>query len=279
MKTVIRQIACWTLLLAGVSCARQPKTELTEQNYLREDSILWAQYDADIMELSEQQSSGAIDQETARANWKEIYENASQKNVELALKYATVPSGLRRVYMLRSKIAKETLEEKLATLPDSLKESKYAQYVRRYIDTRQLTAGDPYLPFACQTPEGEAFDWGTLKGKHFLLLYDGLVCMGENGRNYLNELLDNNDNDRFGIVVYLKCSNAEEMAQYRKLFPRLILISDFQPEGNPMTIAYNCQATPTCFMIDDEGRIRIVSEGLDPTQFDAYLQDNGCHKK
>lgn len=265
-----------SLLLVITSCTQWVSTEITESKYLKEDSVLWMQFEIDSEKLSQKYQSGNVSKDSMYKAWDELYQKASKKNVELALKYVTVPSGLQRMYMVRDDIAKDLLEEKLSILPDSLKDNKYAQYIRKYIDATQVEAGNLFVPFECKTPDGKSFDWNTLKGKHFLLVFDGLYCMGKSGRGYLKEMLEKTDRNQFELIVYLKCRTLEDFKEEAGKFSQFKLISDFHPEGSPMNILYKCQATPTCFMIDRYGTLQFVSNGVNPEKFDDYLQNNGC---
>lgn len=254
----------------------QTDVEISEQNYLREDSLLWTQYNLEYDSLEQIYQSGSIDEDFFNYAMEELFQKANLKNVELALKYVTTPSGLHRMYMVREYVSKDILVKKLSILPDSLRKSQYAQYIRRYIDTEQLKVSDHYVPFVSQTAEGINFNWEDLKGKHFLLIFDGLYCMGPNGRMYLQELLEKTSRERFEIVIYIKCKNLQKLIEEQKKFSQFKLISDFQPEGNPMNIIYNCQGTPTCFMVDESGVLQLYSFGINSEQIDEYLKTNGC---
>lgn len=275
-KTIFKRIAGGYFLLACILCPLQLRAQISERNYLKDDSVLWNRFDIDCDLLYKKHQSGAINDDSLSRAWEELYDIVCQKNVDLALKYATVPSGLHRVYMVRDQIAKSLLEEKLSILPDSLKDNKYADYIRKYIDSRQIKTGEQYIPFECQTADGNKFDWKLLSGKSFLLVFDGLYCMGENGRNYLEELMKKADNDKFQLIVYIKCRNLESLAEEQKKFPQFKLISDFQQEGSTMNIVYNCQASPTCFMIDHSGKLQFSLVGVEPKQINEYLEDNAC---
>lgn len=271
-------------VLLGMMCLTQctqpvdTKTEISESNYLKEDSILWAQYEVCNEELLQKFQKDSISEDSLHKAWEKLYQKASRKNIELALEYVTVPSGLQRLYMVRNEVPKERLTEKLSILPDSLQENKYAQYIRKYIKTSQKKVGDIFEPFECVCPDGESFNWNRLKGKHVLLIFDGLYCMGKNGRDYLEDMLRKTNSNQLEVIVYLKCKNMDRLKEEAEKFPKFKLISDFQPEGSPMNILYKCQASPTCFMIDQQGKIHFISEGLAPEKFKSYLQSNGCYE-
>lgn len=273
----IQALVCLAFLSAVLPAyMRAAQAEISELNYLREDSILWRQYEADCERLFQTSHEGSVGEEDVNVAWEELYGKASKRNVDLALRYATVPSGLRRLYMVRHLVAKDQLAEKLSNLPDSLMHNKYAGYIRDYISVEQKKAGDVFEPFECFSGDGSRFDWGALTGKHCLLIFDGLYCMGERGRGYLKDLQAKADSSQFQIVIYVKSKDIGRLKEEEKKFPQFKLVSDFQPEGSPMNILYNCQASPTCFMIDSFGKICFVTEGLEAEKLDAYLLRSGC---
>lgn len=262
------------ILLASFTAKKD--TPITEANYLREDSLLWDGYGKDVSAIYQLMEKHPEKADSLEKVLPLLYFKASIKNVELALKYFTVPSGLQRIYMVRDCIGKKTLKHVLNALPDTLQNNLYTGYIRNYVETHQLSEGDRYVTFDSQTISGEKFDWKSVEKKNLLLLYDGLGCMGKQGRDYLKELLDKTDRKDLEIVVFCVVSNLETLKKLQEQYPDFTLISDFQMEGNPMNIVYNAQSRPTCFMIDREGIIQVRSEALNPKRFEAYLKSDGC---
>ena len=266
------------LFLLLTSFTAEKDTHITEANYLTEDSQLWQDYEKNASATYRLMKEHPEKNDSLENVLSLLYSKAAIKNVELALKYSAVPSGLQRVYMLRDMIGKVTLKNVLNALPDTLQNTSYANYIHNYIETHQLTEGDQYVTFETQTASGEKFDWESMENKNLLLLYDGLSCMGKYGRDYLKGLLDKTDRKDLEIVVYCCISNLEDLKELQKQYPDFTLISDFQTEGNPMNIVYNAQARPTCFMIDRRGTIQIRCEGLDQKRFEDFLESDGCLK-
>jgi hypothetical protein len=58
-----------------------------------------------------------------------IYETASRGDRELAMKYATVPSGLQRLFMVRLDIPKDTLRSIYENLPNKMRHSQYGKNI------------------------------------------------------------------------------------------------------------------------------------------------------
>ena len=266
------------LFLLLTSFTPETDTLITEADYIREDSLLWYGYEEDASAIYRLMETHPEKTDSLESELRLLYSKASIKNVELALKYFTVPSGLQRIYMVRDYLGKETLKNVLNALPDTLQNNHYAGYLRNYVEARQLTEGDRYVAFDSRTASGEQFDWKGVEKKNLLLLYDGLSCMGKGGRDYLKELLDKTDRNDLEIVVFCLVSGLENLKKLQEQYPDFTLISDFQMEGNPMNIIYNAQARPTCFLIDRKGIIQVRSGGLNPERFEAYLKSDGCLK-
>ena len=262
-----------------MSCRSTGKLIISEENYLEADRQLWKNYEQAGTAIVMQQRTHPELKDSLNNVLQQALERVQADNADLAVRYATVPSALHRVYMVRGEVGKDRLKKVLARLPDSLKNNVYAGYIRRYIETKQLVKGDKYVSFDCQTASGEKYDWGALANKNVLLLFDGLECMGQMNRDYLRNLSAKTDRCDLEILVYRKCSSLEELKKDQEMYPYCTLVSDFQIEGNPMNIIYNSQATPTCFLIDRDGVIREISMGLDSDGFDRFLRADGCLKE
>lgn len=264
------------ILLTSFSIGKNES--ITDADYLREDSLLWCDYVRGVNAINNLIEIHPEKSDSLKQILPLLYYKASIKNVALALEYFDTPNGLKRVYMVRNSVGKSTLNDILKALPKTLKNNPYAVSICNYVETRQLVEGDKYITFDCQTASGKQFDWESLSHKNVLLLYDGLMCMGESGRDYLKELLNKTDRKDFEIVVFCLTSSLENLKNLQNLYPDFILISDFQIDGNPMNIIYNAQSTPTCFMISREGIIKVISVGLNPDRFETHLTSDGCLK-
>lgn len=261
-----------------VSFTVENDTRITEANYLKEDSLLWQGYGKDVQSIYQLMEKYPEKRDSLEKVLPLLYYKASIKNVELALKYFTVPSGLQRIYMVRNMVGKGILKNVLNALPDTLQNNPYADHIRNYVEAHQLEEGDMYAVFDSRTASGEMFDWTSIEKKNLLLLYGGLGCMGKSGRDYLKELQNKTDRQDLDIIVFCLTPNPESLKELQEQYPDFTLISDFQMEGNPMNIIYNAQSTPTCFLIDRKGIIQVRSEGLDPKRIEDYLKADGCLK-
>ena len=73
-------------------------------------------------------------------------------------------------------------------------------------------------------------------------------------------------------MVYLPVEAPEWMEKFRVRFPcDYGFVSDFRGGFSPMKIRYGAQTTPTCFLVDPRGVIRVKSAGLAPERYEAEL--------
>lgn len=246
--------------------------EITEANYLREDSVLWGKFYAEYDVMQKLWQDFPEKRDSLQAAYEEMYESASRENRRLAMKYASVPSGLQRLYMVRLELPKDTVRRVFDRLPDNMKESFYGECIKKHLDTVQVEEGDSLLRFYCIDDKGMDFDWSVTDGKKVLLLYGGLGCMGESGRKYLQSLYDSIPRDKFLIIVYHPCSSLENLRKVREVYPsEFVFISDFLQNASPMKIVYGTQATPTCFLFDEQHILKVKSVGIDEKRFNQYL--------
>ena len=262
-----------TLVFVTISCNSKVHNEtLTEENYLHEDSLLWINFEKETEGLIAILDSLPNQRDSIINIYNSLNEEVDKKNIELAFKYACTPSGLRRLFMVRNDVSKDSLAKVLDTLPEEMQKSETGLNIKAHLETEQLAKGDALYAFPCQDEEGEAFNWETLKGKQVLLLYGGLGCMGNEGREALKHLYEHTSRKDLEIIVYWPSSSLENLQAIRKQYPSdYIFISDFKQDASPMKIKYGCQATPTCFLTDKNHQIVVKSEGLDMDEFNKHL--------
>lgn len=263
-----------TLAFVTISCNSKVHNEtLTEENYLHEDSLLWINFEKETEGLIAILDSLPNQRDSIINIYNSLNEEVDKKNIELAFKYACTPSGLRRLFMVRNHVSKDSLAKVLDTLPEEMQKSETGLNIKAHLETEQLAKGDVLYAFPCQDEEGEAFNWETLKGKQVLLLYGGLGCMGNEGREALKHLYEHTSRKDLEIIVYWPSSSLEKLQAIRKQYPSdYIFISDFKQDASPMKIKYGCQATPTCFLTDKNHQIVVKSEGLDIDAINEHIQ-------
>ena len=272
-KFLTFKIVVITLALLTISCNSKIHNEtLTEENYLREDSLLWINFEKETEGLIAILDSLPNQRDSIINVYNIMFEKANRKNIELAFKYANTPSGLQRLFMVRNNVSKDSLAKVLDTLPEEMQKSETSLNIKAHLETEQLAKGDALYAFPCQDEEGEAFNWETLKGKQVLLLYGGLGCMGSEGREALKHLYEQTSRKNIEIIVYWPSSSLENLQAIRKQYPSdYIFISDFKQDASPMKIKYGCQATPTCFLTDKKHQIVVKSEGLNMDAFNKHI--------
>lgn len=272
---VLGFVAC--SLFACKQTAIKTATLITEENYLKADSALWAEYERDTEPLIAQMDAEPERFDVLYQMYEAIEAAANKRNIELAIEYAAVPSGLRRLYMVRSHIDKEQMRKIISEIPDSMQQSKYGQIIKQHIEADQIEEGDKYQPFECMDIDGNTFDWSCLDGKRTLLLYGGLGCMGEQGREMLKSWYDKYSRDKFQVVVYApEVGNYEELVEDKKYWSDngvvdYIAIADFLGDASPIKVIYGSQSKPTCFMIDCDGTVVIKSVGLNKERMEDFL--------
>ena len=273
-KFLTFKIVVITLALLTISCNSKIHNEtLTEENYLREDSLLWINFEKETEGLIAILDSLPNQRDSIINVYNIMFEKANRKNIELAFKYANTPSGLQRLFMVRNNVSKDSLAKVLDTLPEEMQKSETSLNIKAHLETEQLAKGDALYAFPCQDEEGEAFNWETLKGKQVLLLYGGLGCMGSEGREALKHLYEQTSRKNIEIIVYWPSSSLENLQAIRKQYPSdYIFISDFKQDASPMKIKYGCQATPTCFLTDKNHQIVVKSEGLNMDAINEHIQ-------
>jgi peroxiredoxin len=272
MKKLFLCALCAAMAITGTVSAQT--TEITEENYQKLDSIVWAQHQRDQEAIYKEFQEHPERKDSLRKAYNEVYEAASKKNVELAIEFASTPSGFKRLFMVRLDISKGRLRSVLDALPEEMRQSQYGRNIQMHLDTEQIEEGSMYYDFEAVADSGDPFRLSQLvgSGKRVLLLYGGLDCMGPEGRDYLNALYERTFHDDFEIVVYCLNSDLDALKRVRDVFPcKFTLVSDFLEDSTPVKIIYGAQATPTCFFIDGDGIVKMKSEGLNPDKTDKLV--------
>lgn len=249
---------------------------ITQENYLKQDSLLWMEYQHQQDSLSQCWETLPGKRDSIQQIFDRLLKETRKKNVDLAIRYASVPSGLKRLYMLRLDVPKDTLNNILNSLNTETQQSFYGKNIYTHIHTQQIRKDDSVYFFPCTQVDGEKFDWNITNGKQLLILYGGMGCMGEAGREYLKQLYEKTSRNDFLILVYWPCSSLEELQEAKKQYPSdYIFISDFKQDAGPMSIKYGAQATPTCFLTDNRHIIKTKCIGIHTELFDKLIN----HKK
>ncbi|ADV44288.1 hypothetical protein [Bacteroides helcogenes] len=261
------------LCLSGTAVLYSQET-ITEANYLKQDSLLWAEYESRTAELSQYWKTNPEVKDSIQHVYQKVYRKASEGNIALAMKYASVPSGLQRLYMVRLDISKDTLQSILNNLSTDMQESFYGKNIREHIQTRQIQEGDSISTFPCIQSDEKPFDWNATEGKQLLILYGGLGCMGEDGRRELKELYDRTSRKNLLVAVYWPCASLAELQEIKQAYPsEYTFVSDFKRDASPIKIKYGTQATPTCFLTDKQHVVKVKCTGLRINLFNPHIED------
>lgn len=256
--------------LIFVQCTPKLYDAQREEEYIKADSTLWAEYEAEGERLAELY---AENEDSLYIKAVELEAYADRKNKELAIEYSATPSGLRRCFMLRLDIEKDTLQNILSKLPHDLRKSECAKAIKKHIATEQIEVGMEFFPIDAVNADGHKIAWNEYRNKNILLIYGGLGCMGRSGRSELATLREEYAGDNLAIVVYYPVSTLEELKEYRDQYSAdYIYISELMPDYSPFKIKYGAQSTPTCFVIDKNGTVVLKTVGFDVQQVKERIE-------
>ena len=257
--------------LVFIQCTPKMFDAQREQEYISADSTLWAEYEAEGERLAELYA-GNEDSLYIKAVELEAY--ADLKNKKLAIEYSATPSGLRRCFMLRLDIEKDTLQNILRKLPRDLRKSECAKAIKEHIVTKQIDVGMEFFLIDAVNADGHKIAWNEYRNKNILLIYGGLGCMGRSGRRELAALREEYIDDNLAIVVYYSVSTLEELKDFRNQYSDdYIFISELMPDYSPFKIKYGVQSTPTCFVIDKSGTVVLKTVGFDVQQVKEQIDN------
>lgn len=258
------------LILVFVQCTPKMYDAQREQEYIKADSTLWAEYEAEGERLAKLY---AENEDSLYIKAIELEAYADRKNKELAIEYSATPSGLRRCFMLRLDIGKDTLQNILSKLPRDIRKSECAKAIKKHIATEQIEEGMKISPIDVVDANGNKFVWDERRNKNILLIYGGLGCMGRSGRSELATLREEYAGDNLAIVVYYPVSTLEELKEYRDQYSAdYIYISELMPDYSPFKIKYGAQSTPTCFVIEKNGTVVLKTVGFDVQQVKERIE-------
>ena len=267
MKSILTIFA---LLFALSATAKKPP--VTEEEYLRADSALWLEYEAFGARLYEQAEANPELADSLEMAAEVELERVLERNAQLALQYAATPSGLKRCFMVRMDVPKSALRRALRGVPRQMRQSTYGRAIQQHIRTRQVVEGSRAPHIAAVNEAGGRFDLRALEGRRVLLLYGGLGCMGRQGRAYVADLYAKTTREDLEVVVYWSVETVEQLKELKTHYDvDYQFVTECMADCSPFKIEYGVQATPTCFLIDRDGRVLVKSEGLDPERFDAIL--------
>lgn len=237
--------------------------EISEENYSKVIAEIYSTYEIESAKISECFKNHPEKKDSLINIYNQLEKITNQKNRAAAVKYASLPSGLQRLFMVRLSISKDTLLSILKNLPLEVQESNYGKSLLQHINSEQVEEGNKYYDFEAFDADGNKFRLSSLEGKNILLLYGGLGCISDDDRHFLKQFYNETHRDKLQVVIYWPCSSLEQLKGIKaKYLVDYLFVSDFLNDQSLMKINYGAQATPTCFLIDKEGTVIIKSVGL-----------------
>lgn len=248
---------------------------VTEENYQKEFKAMEEKFSlrADTLRKFISMKKYTAKRDSLVSEYKKLVDEFTELNLELALRYASVPSGLQMCFWNRLTISQDTLKAVLKRIPKQMRKSEYGRAIAMHLSCPKVGQGDKAYDFRAMNAQGRPFRLSQWKGKQVLLLYGGLGCMGTSGRKYLEELYGRTSRENFEIVVFWPASGQDELTALAKEYSSdFSQVSDFKGDVTPVKIRYEAQATPTCFFIDRDGRLLFKSVGLNPEGFESAMK-------
>jgi len=266
LKVVITILCVTQLSLA--------QAQVAEEWYLDLANETWVEYVNYI--VNEYYNEHFEEKESLNSVLEQININENKKSLEIAFKYGSTPDVLKSLFYMRFAFSKDTIMSVLKTLPDSIQTSPYGKSLLHHIESEQIqiSGKSKYYNFQAIDKEGRDFTLSSLEGKNILLIYGGLYCMGERGRDYLNKIYEETSRENFEIVVFDQISSLEYLQQEHIMYPSdFILVSDFLEDHSPVKILYGAQARPTCFFINKKGIVVMKTIGLHDERVNELLKE------
>lgn len=248
---------------------------ITEENYLKADKVIWETNEKESTKVFDLMEKHPDKRDSLRLLLDSLNDLASRQNIDTAIKYASVPSGLERLYMVRLNLAKDTLLSILKSLPVEIQQSDYGVSILKHINLEQIKEGDKYFDFDAIDSDSNNFKLSSYEGKIILLLYNGLDCMGSSGRSILEKIYNQTDRNKFEIIIYWSSKDIKELQELKvKYSVDYKFISDFKNDHSIFKIKYGAQARPTCLLIDKQGTVILKSIGLPEEKLTGLLKNN-----
>lgn len=138
---------------------------VTERDYLYEDSLIWVRLDSISGHIWDEIDRNPTKKDSLQSIYIHAFQGALKENVNTALRYASVPSGIQRVYMVRCSVPKDTIRRLLPALPDSIRNSYYGKLVDRHLSTKQLSEARQSCGLPLPTPRRQSFRLGDTSGQ------------------------------------------------------------------------------------------------------------------
>lgn len=244
-------------ILIGLLYARGALAQvLTEEQYRKSDNEMTEYFHLKMNTVQEQIENQPEKRDSLHKFLAELHKQYNRQNIDSAIKYSSLPSGVQRLFWLRKDIPKAKLNSLYNELPSHLKLSEYGKCLDLYLKTKQCKVGDSFYDFHTFTSEGDSFKLSAITSDYIMIVYDGLSCMGPDGVNYFKKLYSETDRNKITLIQYIICTNQTELKKIaNKNHTGFTVVSDFLYNESPLKIIYETQATPTFIIIDKKRKV------------------------
>jgi hypothetical protein len=212
----------------------------------------------------------------------QLLDRLTEVITEFAVKHSNTYYGVSRLYALRERMDRNLLSQTVKNIQPEILESAYGKSLLLHLQFPELTEGDAYIDFSVPSLQGNNYSISQYlqEKKPVLLILGGLGCMGNRGRELLKSF-QQDYGDEVGILAFVFARNKREMEGDIKcsknvnncsfLDLNVPLISDLRGDHSPIKIRYGVQTTPTVYVIDPNGTIRLKTIGYYPGVNDVLL--------
>ncbi len=201
----------------------------------------------------------------------QLFNNLSQTIGDFALENANSYMGIQNLYRTRLKLDKSKLSKALEGLNEEIKTSPYGQSMLLFNETSELELGSEFVNFKAKTLQNEEIDLSKMvASKPTVVIFGGLSCMGERGRTTLKEFQMKHGN-KVEVLAFVFARNQQEWINDSNYDLNVKLLSDLRGDHSPVKIKYGVQATPTVYVIGQDGLIKWKSKGYGDQVNEAAL--------
>lgn len=217
------------------------------------------------------ETSGSIQHDKDSSDM--ILQEYKNNVANIALKYYHLPDGAKRLFTARLNIEKESLRRILDLVPATEENMAYIESLKYHLKHKQIQVGDRFFDFDGVNILGDTIRFSSILNSNLLIIYGGLNCMGEAGRDLVTSLSEKHLESNLKIVVFddLSQNVSELLAAKDEYSNNYFWISDFKDDHSLMKIRYGLQTTPTFIIIDTNGKVVFKSESLNESDVNDLL--------
>lgn len=190
--------------------------------------------------------------------------------VQQGLKHPNSYYGLDAIYRNRNTISTDTLKKVYATLQLKFKKTATGIALYDFIFSPPLKVGDLFSDFEAFVSDGRSFNLSDLKDSNILLMFWDAGCQPCRVQNRFFAKNLANLPENLQLASFNLDKNRELwLSASEKDTIQWLNLSDLLGSEGPVPKRYNVQATPTSFLIDQQGIIIKKYEGFGETLLDS----------